>query len=254
MRAGRRPLVAGNWKMNGHAASIEALLAAVLPGLDGDANVDVAVFPPSVYLQQVIARVRGTPVMVGAQNVHAEARGAFTGEIAAEMVRDTGATLVLVGHSERRQHFGESDAQVACKFRAAQRASLTPVLCVGETLAQREGGEEAAVDVVLEQVRAVLGETGIAAFRGALIAYEPVWAIGTGMTAAPADAQRMHAAIRAHLREQDAALAEEVRILYGGSVTAGNAGALFAEPDVDGGLVGGASLDAEQFVQIFRAA
>jgi triosephosphate isomerase (TIM) len=240
--------------MNGNAASIEALLAAVLPGLDGDTDVDVAVFPPSVYLQQVVARVRGTPVMVGAQNIHTEPRGAFTGEIAAEMVRDAGATLVLVGHSERRQHFGEPDVQVAGKFRAAQRASLTPVLCVGETLAQREAGESAAIDVVLQQVRAVLAETGSAALRGGLIAYEPVWAIGTGMTAAPADAQRMHAAIRAHLSELDASLAEEIRILYGGSVTAGNAGALFAEPDVDGGLVGGASLDAEQFVQILRAA
>jgi triosephosphate isomerase (TIM) len=238
--------------MNGTTASIAALLDALLPHLAGGA--EVIVFPPAIYLQQVALRVRGTGVVVGAQNVHAEPRGAHTGEIAAEMVRDLGATHVLVGHSERRQEFGESNAQVAAKFRAAQRAGLIPLLCVGETLDERVAGEQEAVAVVMAQLDAVISAAGMDALRQALIAYEPVWAIGTGKTASPADAQKMHAAIRARLARQDGALADGIRILYGGSVTADNAGALFAEPDVDGGLVGGASLDAEQFKQIHLAA
>jgi triosephosphate isomerase (TIM) len=246
----RRPVVAGNWKMNGTAASIGALLDGMLPRLE--AGCDLAVFPPAVYLPLVHERVRGTAIRVGAQNIHAEPRGAYTGEIAAEMVRDLGGGWVLVGHSERRQHFGESDTQVAAKFRAAQRAGLTPVLCVGETLAQREAGS--AIDVVLGQIGAVLAAAGVVALHDALIAYEPVWAIGTGRNAAPADAQEMHAAIRSHLQAEDAAVAAGIRILYGGSVTGDNAGALFAQADVDGGLVGGASLDADQFVRIMEAA
>jgi triosephosphate isomerase (TIM) len=247
----RRPVVAGNWKMNGSAASITALLDGTLSQLQGEP--EAVVFPPAVYLDRVIARVQGA-IAVGAQNVHAAASGAFTGEVAAEMVRDLGATHVLVGHSERRQLFGERDEDVAAKFAAAQRAGLTPVLCVGETLAQRDAGASAALDVVLRQLQAVLSTVGADAFAQALIAYEPVWAIGTGKTASPADAQTMHAAIRAELARHDDAMAAGIRILYGGSVTADNARTLFTEPDVDGGLVGGASLKAEQFVQIYRAA
>ncbi len=236
--------------MHGSTATIEVLLDALLPV--AEPRIDVVLFPPVAYLSMVVGRLRNSSIAVGAQNVHPERSGAFTGEVAAEMVKDVGAKYVLVGHSERRQLFGESDELVAQKFAAALRAVLTPVLCVGETWADREAGR--AESVVTEQLTAVIGLVGVAALRQAIIAYEPVWAIGTGRSATPADAQTMHSAIRARIRSIDAPIADEVRILYGGSINADNAAALFGCEDVDGGLVGGASLNAEQFLDICKAA
>jgi triosephosphate isomerase len=236
--------------MHGSSATIGQLLDKLVPV--SFPEVDVLLFPPIAYLSSVVDRVRGSAISVGAQNIHPEPAGAYTGEVAAEMVKDLGATHVLVGHSERRRLYGETDELVAQKFAAALRAGLEPILCVGETLGERDVGR--AEEVVTAQLIAVVGKVGIAALRRAMIAYEPVWAIGTGRSATPADAQAMHRAIRARIRGIDASIAEGVRILYGGSVTVGNAAALFAGADVDGGLVGGASLNAGQFVDICRAA
>ncbi len=236
--------------MHGSLATIGKLLEELLP-LDLT-RTDVLLFPPLAYLAAVVQRMRDTRFGVGAQNIHADPAGAYTGEVAAEMVSDVGATHVLVGHSERRQWFGESDELIARKFSAAIRAGLVPVLCVGETLTQREAGR--AEVVVTAQLDAVLGVVGVDAFARAMIAYEPVWAIGTGRSATPVDAQAMHAVIRAHVHAIDPAVADGLRVLYGGSVNAENAAALFAAADVDGGLVGGASLNARQFMDICRAA
>ncbi len=246
----RRRVVAGNWKMHGSTATIERLLDALVQL--NTPQVDVLLFPPIAYLSAVIERVKGSELAVGAQNIHAESSGAFTGEVAAEMVKDLGATHVLVGHSERRRWFGETDAIVAQKFSAALRVGLVPILCVGETSEQRDEGR--AEQVVMTQLDAVVAAVGIPALQHAMVAYEPVWAIGTGRSATPADAQSMHSAIRARLRTLDTKVADGLRVLYGGSITAANASALFAGADVDGGLVGGASLNAEQFENICRAA
>jgi triosephosphate isomerase (TIM) len=246
----RRRVVAGNWKMHGSTTSIEALLGNLR--LLRVPQIDVLLFPPAAYLTAVVAGVRGSALKVGAQNAHPEPQGPFTGEVSAEMIRDVGATHLLVGHSERRRLFGESDELVAQKFAAALRAALEPVLCVGETLSEREAGR--AEEVVSAQLKAVVGVVGVEALRHAMIAYEPVWAIGTGRSATPDDAQRMHRAIRGQIGALDASIAAELRILYGGSINERNAATLFAGADVDGGLVGGASLDAGQFVKICRAA
>ncbi len=246
----RRRVVAGNWKMHGSTATIERLLDALIQ-LRAP-QVDVLLFPPIAYLSAVIERVRGSELAVGAQNIHAESSGAFTGEVAAEMVKDLGATHVLVGHSERRRWFGETDAIVAQKFSAALRAGLVPILCVGETSEQRDEG--CAEQAVMMQLDAVIAAVGVTALRRAMIAYEPVWAIGTGRSATPVDAQSMHSAIRARIRALDAMVADGMPILYGGSITPANAAALFGGADVDGGLVGGASLNAEQFENICKAA
>ncbi|HZF17095.1 MAG TPA: triose-phosphate isomerase [Steroidobacteraceae bacterium] len=248
----RKPLVAGNWKMHGSRAENTALLAAILQGLSGDGGVEVAVFPPVVYLADVVRAVKDTPVAVGAQNVCAEPVGAFTGEVAAAMLRDVGCKYVILGHSERRQIYREDDALVARKFLAVQQQKMIPILCVGETLDEREKAETEAV--VARQLDAVLGLAGIAAFAQVVIAYEPVWAIGTGKNATPEQAQAVHAFIRGRLARQDAKIAAAIRILYGGSVKAANAGEIFAMPDVDGGLVGGASLKGEEFMRICAAA
>ena len=251
----RRPLVAGNWKMNGSSEFVSTFVAALLDTLPtplAAQAAELALFPPSVYLAEMLDATRNSGIAVGAQNIHPESAGAFTGEIAAEMVRELGADLALVGHSERRQLFAEDDALVAAKFLAAQGAGLTPVLCVGESLTQRDDG--VAESTVLSQLEVVLERAGVAAFADAVVAYEPVWAIGTGRTATPEDAQVMHAAIRGRVAAADGAIAEGLRILYGGSVNEANATALFAQTDVDGGLVGGASLDAEQFLHIYEAA
>lgn len=245
----RRPLVAGNWKMHGSSANICALLDALIPLLDHRA--EVLLLPPAIYLHLVVERVTGTTIRVGAQDVHGEPSGAFTGEVAAEMMSDVGASFSLVGHSERRTLCGETDAIVASKFAAVQRAAMTPILCVGESLAERDAGRAEAV--VIDQLEAVIDAVGIDAFARASVAYEPVWAIGTGRTAAPQDAQAMHALIRARIADQHQAIGASLRVVYGGSVTAANAAALFAEPDIDGGLVGGASLDARTFAQICNA-
>jgi triosephosphate isomerase len=246
----RRPVVAANWKMHGSSATIAALLDAVV-ALQAP-RAEVLVLPPAPYLAAVVQRLHGTSVGVGAQNIHAEPAGAFTGETAAEMVADVGATYVLIGHSERRQLFGETDALCAKKFAAALRVGLLPILCVGETAVERERGD--AATVVTRQLNVVLDAIGVAGFNDAIIAYEPVWAIGTGRTATPADAQAMHGMIREQVRSRDDAMAARLRILYGGSIKADNAAALFAQVDVDGGLVGGASLNAGQFLEICRAA
>jgi triosephosphate isomerase len=231
-------LVVGNWKMHGNRAANRALLDAILAGIAGVAGVECGVCVPFPYLGEVAEQLRGSPVAWGAQNVSEHARGAFTGEVAAPMLAEFGCRYVLVGHSERRQLFGETDAQVAGKFAAALDAKITPVLCVGETLAERDAG--ATEKVVGRQLEAV-------DFSNAVLAYEPVWAIGTGRTATPEQAQAVHAFLRKRVPQG-------TRILYGGSVKPDNAAAIFAMPDVDGGLIGGASLAAKDFVDIAKAA
>lgn len=234
--------------MHGTRAENSALVAAIVQGLSGEENVEVAVCPPFVYLAEVVRAVKDTAVAVGAQNVCAEPMGAFTGEIAAAMLRDVGCRYVIVGHSERRQIYKEDDSLVARKFLAVQQQKLTPILCVGETLEERERAQ--TEQVVARQLDAVLAVAGVAALAQAVVAYEPVWAIGTGKNATPEQAQTVHAFIRGRLARQDAKIAGAIRVLYGGSVKAANAGELFAMPDVDGGLVGGASLKGEEFMRI----
>ncbi len=238
----RERLVAGNWKMHGNRASNLALLEAVLGGIGGLKGVECAVCVPFPYLGEVAARLRGTPLGWGAQNLSEHLQGAYTGEVSAAMLAEFGCRYVLVGHSERRQLYGETDAAVAAKFAAAQAGGLTPVLCVGETLAERDAGK--TEQVVARQLDAVLTRVK---FGGAVLAYEPVWAIGTGRTATPGQAQEVHGFLRKRL-------SDATRILYGGSVKAANAAEIFAMPDVDGGLIGGASLVAADFVAIARAA
>jgi triosephosphate isomerase len=233
----RARLVAGNWKMHGSLAANAALLDALVA-----AGVDCAVCVPFPYLAQAADRLRGTRLALGAQTVSEHASGAYTGEVSASMLGEFGCRYVLVGHSERRQVFGETDAQVAAKFAAAQGAGITPILCVGEALAEREAGR--TQEVVARQLDAVLakGELG-----DAVLAYEPVWAIGTGRTATPQQAQEVHAFLRQRVTAA-------TRVLYGGSVKADNAAAIFAQPDVDGGLIGGASLKAQEFIAICKLA
>jgi triosephosphate isomerase len=247
----RRKLVAGNWKMHGSRADngrlIEAILAA--PNLE---SVDCVVCPPFVYLAELARLLRGAAVKLGAQNVATEAQGAYTGEVSASMLKDVGCQYVIVGHSERRGLYGEDDVLVARKFAAAQSRGLLPILCVGELLADREAGR--THELVGRQLEAVVALTGIGSFAHAVVAYEPVWAIGTGRTASPQQAQDVHAFIRQRLAERDAKIAADLQILYGGSVKAGNARELFLQTDVDGGLIGGASLKAEEFLSIVAAA
>ncbi len=249
----RRPLVAGNWKMNGSRERVRALVNGIQAGIGSVERAEVAVCPPFVYIPQVAELLAGSPIALGAQNVcdHAE-EGAYTGEIAGSMLAELGCRYVIVGHSERRNLYGESDELVARRFAAARKAGLVPILCVGELLEERERGETEAV--VARQLDAVLALEGAAAFRDAVIAYEPVWAIGTGRTATPEQAQEVHAFIRARLAVHDPGVAEAARILYGGSVKGSNAADLFAQPDIDGGLIGGASLKADEFLTICRAA
>jgi len=251
MSSKRRPLVAGNWKMHGSRAENTALLDGILSQLNVT-NVDVLVCPPAVYVAEVAAKLQGKGIAVGAQSLCAEAVGAFTGEVSAAMLKDVGCSYVLVGHSERRSLYAEDSALVARKFVAAQTQGLVPVLCVGETLQQREAGQTFAV--ITEQLDAAVKAAGIAAFAKAVVAYEPVWAIGTGLTATPEQAQEVHAFIRQSLAKLNADVATGVRILYGGSVKGSNAAELFAKADVDGGLVGGASLKADEFLKICAAA
>ncbi len=250
----RTKLVAGNWKMHGSLADNKALLADVLSGVAQlpPGRVDVAVCAPFPYLAQLQSMLSGSRVGWGAQTVSEHAQGAYTGEVSAAMLREFGCTWVLVGHSERRALYGESDAAVAAKFLAAQKAGLAPVLCVGETLAEREGG--VMEQVVARQLDAVISLAGVAALEAAVVAYEPVWAIGTGKTASPQQAQEVHAFIRARVAARSAQVAGKLRILYGGSVKPGNAQELFAMPDIDGGLIGGAALVAADFLAICAAA
>ena len=248
----RRPMVAGNWKMHGTRASVAELTQGLGKMLIPD-GIEVAVFPPALFINEVIDGLKGKGIIVGAQNSAVQPeQGALTGEVAPSQLSEVGCKLVLIGHSERRQIIGESDEVLNQKFAAAQKSGLTPVLCVGETLAEREAGK--TLEVVERQLSSVIDAFGIAAFANAVIAYEPVWAIGTGLTASPQQAQDVHAAIRKQLAEKDAEVARKVRLLYGGSVKAANAAELFGMPDIDGGLIGGASLNADEFGAICRAA
>lgn len=248
----RQPLVAGNWKMNGNTDQNKDLLAELKKEITTVDNAEVAVCPPFVYLPQVKILLEGTKISWGAQNVSHEEVGAFTGEIAVSMLKDLGCSYVIVGHSERRHSYNEDNDLVAKKFAKVQSVGLTPILCVGELLEEREAGKTETVISV--QLDAVINLQGIEAFRQAVIAYEPVWAIGTGKTATPEQAQAVHTFIRQRLAEHDAQIAEETRILYGGSVKASNAAQLFAMADIDGGLIGGASLKADEFLAICQAA
>ena len=256
----RGRLVAGNWKMHGSLAANQRLLDGLKAGLgasgkpsDGGANgAAYAVCVPYPYLAQAESALAGSPIAWGAQNLSEYAQGAYTGEVSGAMLREFGCHYVLVGHSERRALYAESDKQVAAKFQAAQAAGLIPVLCLGESLQERESGVTEIV--VGRQIAAVLDTSGVGALANAVVAYEPVWAIGTGRTATPEQAQAVHAFIRGVVGRRDAKLAAGLSVLYGGSVKAGNAKDLFAMPDIDGGLIGGASLVVEDFVAICHAA
>jgi triosephosphate isomerase len=248
----RRPFVAGNWKLNGSLAGNAGLLAAIVAGLPATPPCDVVVCPAYVHLPDAIGRLAGAAIGVGAQDVADVAGGAYTGEVSATMLREVGCRYAIVGHSERRMLYGETDAAVGRKAAAAAGAGLVPIVCVGETLAERDAG--ATLAVVERQLEAAVAVAGLAALADAVIAYEPVWAIGTGRTATPAQADEVHGAIRAMLARHDATIAGRLRIVYGGSVKAANARDLFAMANIDGGLVGGASLDAGEFLAICGAA
>ena len=248
----RRPLVAGNWKMNGSRESVSALLDGLLDGAAGIERAEMAVCPPAVFIAEAAARLEGGPIALGAQDLSEHAAGAYTGEVAGPMLAEYGCRFAIVGHSERRAYHGEDDALVASKLSAAQTAGLIPIACVGESLEERESGTTEAV--IARQIDALLDGPGVAALAEAVIAYEPVWAIGTGLTATPEQAQAVHAFIRGRVAARDATVAAGLRILYGGSVKGGNAPELFAMDDIDGGLIGGAALDVNEFLTICRAA
>ena len=245
-------LVIGNWKMNGNLSRSEQLVDDILAQLPVLPTLEVAICPPFPYLAPVAKRLRGSTVQLGAQNLSEYQSGAYTGEVSGPMLADFGARFVLVGHSERRSLYGESSRLVASKVESALECGLTPVLCVGETLEERESGR--AEEVIRQQLQPVLQQAGAAALRRVVIAYEPVWAIGTGKTASPQQAQEIHAFIRQYLQQAEAWHPDHSRLLYGGSVKADNAAELFAQPDIHGALVGGASLKAEDFVAISHAA
>jgi triosephosphate isomerase len=250
-REARIPLIAGNWKMNGSSAAADALIGSIVDGVVGS-SAEVVVMPPFPYLERVAGRIAGSEVRLGAQDVSECADGAYTGDVSATMLGDVGAAYVLVGHSERRSLHGETDEIVAAKFVAASQAGLVPVLCLGETREERE--QERTEEVVGRQLDAVIERAGIAAFGRAVVAYEPVWAIGTGLVASPEQAQAVHAFLRSRLGALDGTIAGQIRILYGGSMKPANAAELLACDDIDGGLIGGASLTAADFVSIIDAA
>lgn len=248
----RIPLIAGNWKMNGALAESSELVKALGAGIRTDAA-EMLICPPFVYLGHAADWIGSKAISLGAQDIAAEqGSGAYTGEVSGAMLADIGCRYAIVGHSERRTIYRETDAIVIGKFKAAQAAGLVPILCVGENLDQRERGETDGF--VSRQVKAVIEAAGIGAFRDAVVAYEPIWAIGTGKTAMPAQAQAVHAVIRGLVADHDAIIADSLRILYGGSVKGSNARELLSQKDIDGGLVGGASLDAADFLAIFGAA
>lgn len=248
----RRYLIAGNWKMHGSKASVKDLTETVISLTFNYPNVDMVVLPSYVHLTQVHHLITNSYISIGAQNLYLGNEGAFTGEVSGPMLADIGCSYVLVGHSERRQYFHETNELVAKKFKVAITANLTPILCVGETLDERNQGK--TEEVITAQIHAVLKEIDISAFKSAVIAYEPVWAIGTGQTATPVQAQEVHEFIRKLLHKNNVDIASTIRILYGGSMKPENAGDLLAMSDVDGGLIGGASLKAESFAQICQTA
>ena len=246
----RKTIIAGNWKMNASKVSVKSLIDGILSGMEG-VNSEVLVCVPFPYMSQVESLIEGSNLKLGAQNININASGAFTGEVSADMIKDFGAKHVIVGHSERRSLYGETSSVVAEKTKAALGAGLSPLLCVGESLEQREAGKTETV--VAEQINAVIELVGIESFDSIIIAYEPVWAIGTGMTATPEQAQAVHFFIRNLLGESSENIAQKTPILYGGSMNAGNAVELISCPDIDGGLIGGAALKAEDFLQICKA-
>lgn len=246
----RQILVAANWKMNGTLETIRPLLTSVIDGVQG-VSTEVAICPPSVFIPELAAQLDGSEIKLGAQNVSQLEKGAYTGEISVSMLKDFACQYVIVGHSERRAHYVENDLLVAEKFVAVQASGMIPILCVGELLEEREGNN--TNEVIARQLDAVIELAGIEAFKDAVVAYEPVWAIGTGKTATPEQAQEVHEFIRLRLAKHDNQIADIVRILYGGSVNAGNAEQLFKMADIDGGLIGGAALVAEDFITICKA-
>ena len=249
----RRPLVMGNWKLNGSKVFTKELVAGLKAELADVKGCDVAIAPPVMYLAEVEVALAGQSVIaLGAQNVDVNVQGAFTGDISTEMLKDFGAKYIIIGHSERRTYHKESDEFVAKKFGALKEAGLVPVLCIGETEAENEAGK--TEEVCARQIDAVINALGVEAFNGAVIAYEPIWAIGTGKSATPAQAQAVHAFIRGHIAAKSQAVADQVIIQYGGSVNDTNAAELFTQPDIDGALVGGASLKAPAFAVIVKAA
>jgi triosephosphate isomerase len=248
----RRSLVIGNWKMHGTRASNRELITGILAGLDANKNCDAVVCVPFTAIPELSDAVSGTSLALGSQNVANADQGAYTGEISASMLAEYGCGYAIVGHSERRQLYGETNQLVAARYEHAIKGDITPVLCIGETDEQREQGK--TFDVIVEQLSAVIDHSGIESLSKAVIAYEPVWAIGTGKTATPDQAQEVHAFIRKQIAARDSALAETVQILYGGSVKPDNAADLFGKDDIDGGLIGGASLQAESFLGIINAA
>ena len=248
----RTPLIAGNWKMNGSREMCGELINELVHTLDGTGKAEIVLCPPFVYLADAARFLKGSEIRLGAQSLCAEEGGAFTGEISATMLQDFNCNYVIVGHSERRLLYGEDDSLVTRKFMAALKSGLSPILCIGESLEEREKGITAKI--VERQLSAVLQTAGIEAFAEAVIAYEPVWAIGTGRTATRDQAQDVHAQVRGVLASEDVTIADSVRIIYGGSVKAANAAELFAMPDIDGGLIGGASLESVPFIEICKAA
>lgn len=246
----RQKIVAGNWKMNGSKESISSLVNGLLEM--ERSNSEVVIAPSFPYLSQVDGLVSGSHIVLAAQNSSQEVKGAFTGEVSASMLSEFGVKYVLVGHSERRSLYGESDELVAAKVKTIFEFGLTPMLCIGETLAERESGK--TLEVCERQIQAVIDLVGVAAFEKLVVAYEPVWAIGTGLSASAEQAQEVHQSIRAFLAKLSESVAEKVQILYGGSVKASTSSALFQMPDVDGALVGGASLDAKEFIAIVKTA
>jgi triosephosphate isomerase len=245
----RKTIVAGNWKMNASKDSVDNLIKDLLTGMDGITS-EVLVCAPFPYLAQVELLIQGSKVMLGAQNLNTNSSGAYTGEVSADMIKDFGARHVIVGHSERRSLYGETSAMVAEKTKAALNAGLTPLLCIGESIEQRDSGNTEAV--IEKQLSAVIELVGIVAFNQIIIAYEPVWAIGTGVTATPEQAQEAHLFIRSLLAKNDESVAQKTPILYGGSMNASNASELISCADIDGGLIGGAALKAEDFLQICK--
>ncbi|NUF26738.1 triosephosphate isomerase [Gilliamella bombicola] len=248
----RKPLVMGNWKLNGSIDMAKNLVAGLRKELSNDTACNIAIAPPVVYLDSVKHQLDGTNIILGAQDVGIHLSGAYTGEVSVEMLKDIGVTHIIIGHSERRTYHKESDEFIAKKFGVIKEAGLVPVLCIGETEAENEAGQTQAV--CARQIDAVIKALGVQAFNGAVIAYEPVWAIGTGKSATPAQAQAVHKFIRDHIAKQDAKVAQQVIIQYGGSVNDKNAAELFTQPDIDGALVGGASLKADAFAAIVKAA
>jgi len=247
----RKTLVAGNWKLNGSKDSVKELVTGLLAGISDVTDTQVAVCPPYVYIPMVADMLAGSDIAVGSQDNADQESGAFTGEVAAPMIKEMGCTYAIVGHSERRSLYGETDADTASKYAAARKAGLTPILCVGELLEERENGT--TEDVVARQLDAVIDLEGVEALADGVIAYEPVWAIGTGKTASPEQAQAVHAFIRGKIAALNEGVAAKVQILYGGSMNAGNAAELLSMEDIDGGLIGGASLAADTFLPICTA-